>query len=133
MLSKTHSDEVRFFEDYIKILQIFIPSKDAGQDLAKKEVYFLAHCCRFTWLGYDITDHDLLCDYMLEVGVFSERNLVSQYKTKIAGKKWIRIEKKNVKFPKSLIFKKGQKLSYELSLKLNFKRDGDSGGANFTA
>ena len=68
------------------------PSRHADK-LRKSEVLFLSACCVYMHEGGQLYRFDKLSKYLIESGVCKNNRQVSHYKTKLAGKKWIKADR----------------------------------------
>jgi len=91
--------------------------------LTPTEIEFLTVCCMLKYLGHDIGDLDVL-----EEGIknhypnknFTKRSTISQYKTRISSKKFIKVSRGNIVIP-GILFPEKAINKGEATFTLNFK------------
>lgn len=70
-----------------------MPISRKDDKLRKKEIEFLAACCTFKHEGGNLDRFDKLSEYLIENAVCKNPRVVSHYKTKLAGKRWIKADR----------------------------------------
>lgn len=70
-----------------------MPQTHSGDKLRKREIEYLAACCVYRHNGGNLSRFNLLAKYLVEKGVCKNPREASHYKTKLAGKKWIRADR----------------------------------------
>lgn len=95
-----HTDLKLYFEDTIRSVSAIQPKEDR---LQPKELRFLVACCMLNAFGYNLNSYKELCKGMREhFQEFGNEGTVSQYKTRVAQKKFIRSGRDSLVLPKYL-------------------------------
>lgn len=89
----THKDVNEYFIVLISMASASMPSAKNADKLRKKEIEFLASCCSYKHQGGNLSQLNKLSKYLIDAGVCKNPREVSHYKTKLAGKKWIRADR----------------------------------------
>lgn len=91
---------LEFFLKSISITSELLDSEE--NKLTPKEKLFLAHCCRFNYLGGDLNNFKELSQYFDTVKLFSRKKDVSVYKNVLGTKRWILSGKDKFVLPDAL-------------------------------
>ena len=84
-INKTNTRD--FIKTYAEVLNSLTEEKNR---LNNSELNFFIDLCYLYNLGYDLTDFDTMSDKIIELGTFNNRKTISQYKTRLGSKRWIR-------------------------------------------
>ncbi len=87
--------------------------------LTPKEIEFLVECCIYNYEGKDLTRTSKLSKHLISNNFFTKASDIATYKYKVGVKKWAKTTKGMFTLPPDLNKKKGDVLSYNLSLKMN--------------
>lgn len=121
-------NDVRDF--FMKSICAYSATLDPSKQLTHKESLFLSECCRFNYYGGDLSDFDLLCEYFFEINFFRRRNDISQYKSKVAAKGFIKSSSKNEFVLPSFLDKKNiVKWDGDMMIKITYNHESDGGNS----
>jgi len=70
--------------------------------LTAREAEFLSECCCLHQSGADLNDPSVIFEHFLGKGLLSDRQLISNYKTRLGIKKWVETGYKKYQLPKML-------------------------------
>ena len=100
-------EEFEYFRVLIALESILMPKK---YRLQPSQAEFLAYCCTFNYLGGDISDYQSLMKFLQEVGGkrFKKKGAISDYKSKVASKYWIKSSWGELKLPAFLDIKRDE-------------------------
>lgn len=123
-INKTNKKD--FLKTYAEVLNSLTEEKNR---LNNSELKFFTDLCYLYNEGIDLTDFDLMSDKIIEMGTFNNKKTISQYKTRLGAKRWIRTGFGILEIPTTFEL---DKIGNNINITINYheKEEADIGASN---